>query len=94
MAEWVKRGILVDSLQHWPGSGNMADLATKGKSGLDDIKPGSRWQQGPPELTQLREEWPASQDFKKEVPESKLRSNVYRSSCYGENKPILTPEKK
>ena len=64
-------------LQQWPEAGNIADLAMKGKTSLLEIVPGTRWQKGPPELSQSKENWPASRNFKQEIPEAELRRNIH-----------------
>ena len=60
MEDWERQGIKVDQLHHWPGPRNIADIATKGKANLEDMMPGSGWQEGPKELRQPRSVWPAS----------------------------------
>ena len=51
--------------------------ATKGKANLEEIMPGSEWQEGPKELALDQKVWPASQDFKSKVPKVELRCRVY-----------------
>ena len=41
-----KLGIDVDQLHHWPGKRNVADIATKGKTTVEDISEVSEWQLG------------------------------------------------
>ena len=38
MAAWQREEIHVNPLHHWPGLQNIADLATKGKTQLDNVK--------------------------------------------------------
>ena len=40
MADWKRQGITVEELHHWPGTDNIADLATKGKATVRDIEAG------------------------------------------------------
>ena len=63
MADWKRQGITVEELHHWPGTDNIADLATKGKATMRDIEAGSDWQQGPAALRLKQDQWPASRDF-------------------------------
>ena len=37
-------------IQHWPEARNIADIGTKGKTSLEDIKSCHEWQTGPWEL--------------------------------------------
>ena len=73
MEAWRKMGIQVDELHHWPGSKNIADLATKGKAELADVEVGSEWQDGPLDARFPRDSWPATRDFKRDVPEGERR---------------------
>ena len=68
MSAWRRRGINVFPVHHWPGEDNIADLATKGQAKLDDIARGTEWQNGPRSLSYPIESWPASQDFKRDLP--------------------------
>ena len=69
IASWESQGIKVEPLEHWAGEKNVADIATKGRAKLEDILPGSKWQEGPPELRFDRREWPGSRDFVRLLPE-------------------------
>ena len=69
MEAWRKMGIEVDELHHWPGLRNVADIATKGRAVLADVGPDSEWQNGPWEARYPRSEWPATRNFKREVPQ-------------------------
>ena len=44
MKSWERKKVEVKKIHHWPGLSNIADLATKGKASLDDIRPVSSWQ--------------------------------------------------
>ena len=70
---WKRKGIEVEAIHHWPGLGNIADLATKGKATVNDIGPGSSWQCGPRETSYPRESWPASRSFRKILPEAEVK---------------------
>ena len=72
MSAWRKLGIDVDQLHHWPGEGNVADIATKGKATLEDISEVSEWQLGPVEARFPRESWPAPRKFCRTLPEKEL----------------------
>ena len=50
MADWTRQGITMEPLHYWPGTDNIADLATKGEATMKDIEAGSAWQQGPAAL--------------------------------------------
>ena len=50
MADFRKMCIEVNPIYHWPGLRNIADIATKGKATMEDVLPGSKWQEGPWEL--------------------------------------------
>ena len=79
MEAWRKMGIQVDELHHWPGLRNVADIATKGRAVLADIGPESEWQNGPWEARFPRSEWPATRDFKREVPQEEKRTKNFAS---------------
>ena len=64
---------IVDTLQHIPGIRNIADIPTRGNVDLQDIDLGSAWQNGPGFLSQSRDQWPISNDFVRQVPESECR---------------------
>ena len=82
MADWVKQGIKVEPLYHWPGTDNIADIATKGEATVKDIVSGSAWQRGPDALRLGREHWPASREFTRTIPEEE-RSPNYASHVTG-----------
>ena len=82
MADWEKQGIVVEPLHHWPGTDNIADIATKGEATVRDIESGSAWQHGPDALRLGREQWPASRDFIWTFPEEE-RSPIYASHVTG-----------
>ena len=75
MADWEKQGIVVEPLHHWPGTDNIADIATKGEATVSDIVSGSAWQQGPDALRLGQEQWPASRDFIWTIPEEERSPN-------------------
>ena len=77
MEAWRKMGIEVDELHHWPGASNIADIATKGKAVLDDVGPESEWQNGPWQARLPRDRWPATREFKREVPQEERRLKNY-----------------
>ena len=79
MEAWRKLDIEVDELHHWPGPRNIADIATKGKAALEDVGPDSEWQNGPWEARYPRSKWPATRDFKREVPQEEKRTKNYAS---------------
>ena len=70
---WEASGVKVDDLHHWPGLRNIADLATKGKAEVSDVAKGSEWQDGPVECRKPRETWPATRDFKRQLPDGEVR---------------------
>jgi len=70
---WEASGVVVDELHHWPGLRNIADLATKGKAEVSDVAYGSEWQDGPVECRKPRETWPATRDFKRQLPDGEVR---------------------
>ena len=51
-----------------PG-GDLSDLATKGEAAVRDIEASSAWQQGPAALQLEQDQWPASRDFTRKIPE-------------------------
>ena len=81
METWAKLGIKVDPLQHWPGTRNIADIATKGKANLDDVGPGSEWQNGPWEISCPRDTWPSSREFRKELPREETRVTTFTTNA-------------
>ena len=55
---------------------NVADLVTKGKAKIDDIKLGSLWQTGPSFFTLPRNAWPITRDFVRlEPPQEEVKPN-------------------
>ena len=66
----------VEPLQHVPGEKNIsADMCTRGRAAVDDIGPGSTWQEGPGFLKLERDQWPLSRDFENgNLPKEELRS--------------------
>ena len=73
MKSWERKEVEVEKIHHWPGLSNVADLATKGKASLDDIGPGSSWQRGPTEASFPRGSWPASREFRRSLPDNKVK---------------------
>ena len=95
MDSWGKLGIEVDPLMHWPGLRNVADIGTKGKAVLADIDEESEWQNGPREASFPRNEWPASREFRREVPEEEKYTRLYVANLVqakGDNLFTLTSE--
>ena len=68
----------VDSLAHTTGELNIADLATRGTARMEDIGPGSEWQDGPAYLKQDRSRWPISRAFVRNNPREEKRSKIYK----------------
>ena len=81
MEAWSQLGIQVDPLMHWPGLRNIADIGTKGKATLADLGPSSEWLNGPRELSQPRETWPASREFRRSVPKEETRCKAFNSNA-------------
>ena len=77
MDSWGKLGTEVDPLMHWPGLRNVADIGTKGKAVLADIDEESEWQNGPREASFPRSDWPASREFRREVPEEEKYTRLF-----------------
>ena len=77
MESWKRQGIKVNSLYHWPGESNVADLGTKGRAEAQDVIQGSDWQDGPVQTRYPVERWPISRDFVREIPEEEKRAAVY-----------------
>ena len=63
MAAWQQKDIHVYSLHHWPGTENIADLATTDKATLSDVTEHSDWQRGPVQARYPLEKWPVNRDF-------------------------------
>jgi hypothetical protein len=79
MASWEAAGVTVDPLHHWPGLRNIADIATKGKAELQDVSPSSEWQRGPWESRRPRSDWPATREFRRELPAGESRTSIVNS---------------
>ena len=89
---WRRMGILVNSLEHWPGDTNIADLTTKGRATLQDVDKASEWQLGPKAARFPRETWPTNTTFKRSVPVEELRSKVHQAySCISSTKSNYLP---
>ena len=86
MESWKRENILVDQLHHWPGGRNIADISTKGKGVLEDVDEESEWQLGPVETRMPRESWPASRNFRRDIPAEELRSPCYQTNAVRSNK--------
>ena len=89
MADWTRQGITVEELHHWPGTDNIADLATKGKATVRDIKAGSDWQQGPAALRLEQDQWPASRDFVRKISDKERSKNYASHATCGIRQPNL-----
>ena len=72
MQDWRKQGIVVPEIHHWPGTSNPADLGTRGMAVRWQVESGSDWQRGPAVLAFPRETWPASRDFRRQLPQEEL----------------------
>ena len=68
-ADWRARDIVVHPLHHWPGTENIADIATKGLATVEDVLTESNWQRGPPVTQFPKTEWPISREFVRQLPE-------------------------
>ena len=55
-----------------PGTGNPADLGTRGVAAQWQVEMGSVWQDGPPELAFPRDKWPATREFRRQLPKEEL----------------------
>ena len=60
-------------VQHVPGPLNPADIPTRDRTGPDEVREGSIWQNGPAYLSLPREQWPFSREFLDIVPEEEMR---------------------
>ena len=72
MQDWRKQGIEVPDIYHWPGASNPADLGTRGLAVLWQVAAGSAWQDGPPVLGFARDKWPATREFRRQLPKEEL----------------------
>jgi len=61
-------------VQHVPGLLNPADIPTRDKTTIEEVKMESIWQRGPAYLTLPREQWPFSRQFRDTVPEEEMRA--------------------
>ena len=80
MQSWRGRNIQVDELHHWPGESNIVDLPTRGKATHQEIGPSSEWQMGPSITRQPRSLWPASRQFRRQVPLEETRPALYTTN--------------
>ena len=67
---------IMEPLQYVPGELNSsADICTRGRARVEDLGPGSSWQEGPAFLKLEREQWPLSRDFRDvSLPKEELRT--------------------
>ena len=71
----MKKYCTVEDIHHVSGDLNPADLATRGLARVDELGPGSFWQQGPHFLSLRRELWPVSREFVNEqLPPEEVRT--------------------
>ena len=80
MTSWRSSKIQVDELHHWPGESNIADLPTRGKASYHEIGPTTEWQLGPSITRQPRNLWPASRQFRRQVPLEETRPALYNTN--------------
>ena len=73
MDDWGRRKVGVESIHHWPGLTYVADLAMEGNATVGNIGETSTWQYGLEELSYPHDRWPASREFKRNLPESEVR---------------------
>ena len=73
---WEEMGINVMPMLHWPGLTNPADLGTKGQATIEDMRPGGAWLAGPAAARLPTDQWPASSEFKRAVPQEELLPRV------------------
>ena len=81
-------GTFVDPICHIPGTENISDLSTRPDATIEDIKPGSDWQDGSPWMRLPRSQWPISRDFVKTVPENERRSKIFKIVNHMEAEPV------
>ena len=79
MSSWRTKGIKVPEIHHWPGTLNPADLGTRGAAVQKQICAGSEWQTGPAVLAYPRETWPATREFRRQLPKEELLVKVHGS---------------
>jgi len=65
---------IVHPVQHVPGLLNPADIPTRDKTTVEEVKMGSIWQSGPAYLTLPRDQWPFSRQFLDTMPEEEMRA--------------------
>ena len=67
-----------------PTTENIADLATRGACTIDDVKPGSTYQDGPSWLRLEQDQWPVKTagEINQPVPESELNPKMLKLKCY------------
>ena len=63
---------MVPDIHHWPGISNPADLGTRGVAVQWQVEKGSVWQEGPAELGFARDRWPATREFRRQLPREEL----------------------
>ena len=61
-------------VQHVPGLLNPADIPTRDKTTVEEVRMGSIWQRGPAYLALPKEQWPFSRQFRDTVPEEEMRA--------------------
>ena len=66
---------VLEPLQKIAGSLNPADIATRGRASLSDVDAQSEWQNGPPFLRLMREDWPMQlpEEVPGAIPPTELR---------------------
>ena len=73
MTELAEHSV-VHPVQHVPGPLNPADIPTRDKTSVDEVKEGSIWQSGPAYLALPKDQWPFSRQFLDAVPQEELRA--------------------
>ena len=89
MADWTRQGITMELPHYWPGVDNIADLATKGEATVRDIEAGSAWQQGPAALRLKQDQWPASRNFIRKIPDEERSPNYVTHATCGIGLPTM-----
>ena len=90
MQDWRKQGIVVPDIHHWPGISNPADLGTRGVAVQWQVEKGSVWQEGPAELGFARDKWPATREFRRQLPrEELLIKTVAERGEFGESRAVV-----
>ena len=76
LMDQVKEISVLEPIYHVAGPLNIADLATRGEAKPVDLSEDSEWMSGPTFLSQPRESWPVSREFRDMVPAKEMRAPV------------------